>query len=41
MNAYMLIVVSNYEQAISWLGATEDIDDAFLLSMHCNKVSQR
>lgn len=31
--------VSNYEQAISWLGATEDIDDGFLVSMHCNKVS--
>lgn len=33
-------VVSNYGQAISWLGATEDIDDAFLLSLYCTKVSE-
>lgn len=38
-NAYIVAVVSNYEQAIAWLGATEDIDDSFVVAMHSTKVS--
>ena len=30
--------VTNYEQALTWLSATEDMDDAFLLSMYGVKV---
>lgn len=36
--AYVFAVVSNYEQAIAWLGATEDIDDSFVVAMHSTKV---
>ncbi len=36
--AYIYAVVSNYEQAIAWLGATEDIDDSFVVAMHSTKV---
>lgn len=39
-NAYVVAVVSNYEQAIAWLGATEDIDDSFVVAMHSTKVSR-
>lgn len=38
--AYIFAVVSNYEQAIAWLGATEDIDDSFVVAMHSTKVSR-
>ena len=31
--------VATYEQAVSWLGATEDMTDDFLVSMHGVKVS--
>lgn len=35
----MILVISNYEQAIAWLGATENMDDSFIVALHCNKVS--
>ena len=31
--------VTTYEQALTWLGATEDMDDGFLLSMYSVKVN--
>ena len=35
----MHIDVKTYEQALSWLGATDDMVDEFLVSMYGVKVS--
>lgn len=35
----ILVAVTTYEQALTWLSATEDMDDSFLLSMFGVKVS--
>lgn len=32
------IAVTNYEQALSWLGATTDMDDEFIVAMYKVKV---
>lgn len=34
-----MTVVTNYEQALLWLGAAEDINDEFLVSLYEVKVS--
>lgn len=39
INAYEVAVVTNYEQALLWLGAANDINDEFLVSMYSVKVS--
>ncbi len=39
MDAHEITVVTNYEQALLWLGASDDINDEFLESMYSVKVS--
>ena len=34
-------VITNYEQALLWLGATEDMDEGFLVSMYSVKVGEK
>ena len=41
ITANKIPVVSNYEQALLWLGAADDINDEFLVSMFMVKVSLR
>lgn len=34
----MCVAITNLEQALSWLGATEDMDDGFIVAMYKVKV---
>ena len=39
VDAHEIAVVTNYEQALVWLGAADNITDEFLVSMFMVKVS--
>ena len=39
VSAHVIAVITNYEQALLWLGAAEDMDEGFLVSMYSVKVS--